>query len=268
MAATTSSTLPVFFRHRAASRFLSEFVSLFWYYRGHDVVRSKERVLPTGTTELVINLGDRGYGVIAGPQSESFIIERRSADELLGVHFHPGGAFPFLQFPSGELRDLQVSITDVWGEQKAAELLCRLHDANDIEAKFQILERWLMAIASRPLKHNPAVSFAMTEFQKDPGVLSSAGMAERVGYSQRHFIDLFHHEVGFTPKLFCRVQRFRSVIDAVQKLDDVDWTDIALSCGYFDQSHFNHEFRRFSGLSPTDYLALRTPHINHVQEPG
>src|SRR5215510_4758493 len=159
MAATASATLPVFFRHRAASRFLSEFVSLFWYYRGHDVVRSKERVLPAGTTELVINLGDRGYGVIAGPQSESFIIERRSADELLGVHFHPGGAFPFLQFPSGELRDLHVSITDIWGEQKAAELLCRLHDAVDVEAKFQILEQWLTAVASRPLKHNAAVSF-------------------------------------------------------------------------------------------------------------
>ena len=265
MSATASATLPVFFRYRTPRGFLAEFVSLFWYYRGHDVERSKERILPTGTTELVINLGS-GYGGIAGPQSESFIIQRRSADELLGVHFHPGGAFPFLQFPSGELRDLHVSITDIWGEQ-AAELLCRLHDAGDIEAKFQTLERWLMAVASRPLKHNAAVSFAMAEFQKDPGVLSSASMAERVGYSQRHFIELFHHEVGFTPKLFCRVQRFRNVIDAVQKLEDVDWADIALSCGYFDQSHFNHEFRRFSGLSPTDYLVLRTPHINHVQEP-
>jgi AraC-like DNA-binding protein len=44
----------------------------------------------------------------------------------------------------------------------------------------------------------------------------------------------------------------------------VDWVDISLSCGYFDQSHFNHDFREFSGLSPTQYLELRTEHLSHV----
>ena len=45
----------------------------------------------------------------------------------------------------------------------------------------------------------------------------------------------------------------------------MDWVDIALSRGYFDQSHFNHDFREFSGLSPTEYLNLRTEHRSHVQ---
>jgi transcriptional regulator GlxA family with amidase domain len=130
--------------------------------------------------------------------------------------------------------------------------------------KFRVLEKWMMWIASRPLRHHPAVSFAMSEFQRDPGLLSSAAVAEKVNLSQRRFIQLFRDEVGLTPKLFCRVLRFRNVVRRIQQLRDVDWVDIALSCGYFDQSHFNHDFREFSGLTPTEYLELRTEHPSHV----
>ena len=100
-----------------------EFVPPLLVLRGHDVARSKERVLPTELRNWTLTW-EANSGASPGPQSESFIIQRRSADELLGVHFRPGGAFPFLEFPSGELRDLHVSITDIWGEQKAAESYC------------------------------------------------------------------------------------------------------------------------------------------------
>jgi AraC-like DNA-binding protein len=37
------------------------------------------------------------------------------------------------------------------------------------------------------------------------------------------------------------------------------WADLALGCGYYDQSHFINEFRSFSGLSPLEFLQ-RTRH--------
>lgn len=74
----------------------------------------------------------------------------------------------------------------------------------------------------------------------------------------------FARGVGMTPKLFCRVWRFQRVLRAVHHRDAVDWTEVALACGYFDQPHLIHDFREFSGLSPTEYLAARTEHLNHV----
>jgi AraC-like DNA-binding protein len=267
MATAAVETLPVVWDYHIPAAPLSEFVRLFWYWRGHDVPYAKERILPMGTSELVINLGrgDLNAAGISGPQSEAFIIERTVQDELLGIHFDFGGPFPFLSFPCRELHGLHVSLADVWERRDVAELISRLHDAVTVVMKFRVLERWLLAVASRPLRPHPAVRFAIDEFKKDPGLLSSAAMAERVGFSQRHFIQLFRDEVGLTPKLFCRVQRFQKVITSIEGTNDVDWIDVALSCGYFDQSHFNHDFREFSGLSPSEYLPLRTAHHSHVQ---
>jgi AraC-like DNA-binding protein len=264
---SSKSSSPVFFRHYVPGRPLSEFVGLFWYWRGHNESYSKERLLPTGTSELVFNLGC-GPPIragISGPHSRSIIIERTSYDELLGIHFNPGGAFPFLGFPLSDLHGLSIAASDVWGERRASQLFELICEAKTVEMKFQVLERWLLRIAKRPLNHHPAVSFAVREFQKDPGLLSSAVIAERVNLSQRRFIQLFRAEIGLTPKLFCRVQRFQEVLKMVERVRDVDWVAVALSCGYFDQSHFNHDFREFSCVNPTEYLKLRTEYLSHLQ---
>jgi AraC-like DNA-binding protein len=267
MSTTVTAQLPVVFRYHVPSGPLAEFVGVFWYWRGHQVTYARERVLPMGTTELVINLasGHAADAGMHGPHSEYSIIERTAQDELLGIHFNAGGAFPFVDFPFNELHGRSATLADLWGAQESADLSCRLHEARTIGMKFQILERFLLQVAKQPLRHNPAVSFAMNEFRKDPGLTSSASMAERVGFSQRHFIQTFREEVGLTPKLFSRIQRFQQVIRHVAHSASVDWADVALSCGYFDQSHFNHDFREFSGLNPTEYLELRTNHLSHVQ---
>lgn len=267
---STETSPRVFFQHYVPKTPLSEFVRFFWYWRGYwrgrTVPYSKERILPMGTVELVINLGSgwTAEAGISGPQSRSIIIERPAQDEFLGIHFNLGGAFPFLGFPSGDLHNLNITLADLWGERRACELLSLLHDAATAEMKFQVFEKWLMLVATRPLKHHPAVSFALKEFQRDPGLLKSAEMAERVGVSQRRFIQIFRDEVGLTPKLFCRVQRFQEVIKTIGARDTVDWLDIALPCGYFDQAHFIHDFQEFSGLTPREYLGLRTAHRRHV----
>jgi AraC-like DNA-binding protein len=257
----------VTYRHYIPPEPLREFVGLIWYWRGHEADYSRERVMPSASPELIINLGSgrKNSAGITGPRSEAAIIELTAADELIGIHFNPGGAFPFIRCPLDELYGRGVTLSDLWGEQAAAELIDRLLASPTAETKFRVMEQWLLSIKNQPLHHHPAIAFSMSEFQKDPRLLSSAVMADRVGFSQRHFIELFKKEVGLNPKLFCRIQRFRKAIESIHGHRDVDWVDVALSCGYFDQSHFNHDFRRFSGLRPGEYLSLQTDHPTHVR---
>ena len=90
-------------------------------------------------------------------------------------------------------------------------------------------------------------------------------LSDHAGLSGRRLARLFALEVGLTPKLYARVLRFRRVLQLTHVDRPVDWSDIAHRCGYFDQAHFIRDFKEFSGLTPGDYLARRTPYNNHVR---
>ncbi|HEV1996462.1 MAG TPA: helix-turn-helix domain-containing protein, partial [Candidatus Acidoferrum sp.] len=130
--------------------------------------------------------------------------------------------------------------------------------------KLRRLEETLLSIGRGQFERHPAVAFALGEFQAAPQGQKIVEVTGRTGFSARRFIDLFEKEVGLTPKLFCRVQRFQRVLHMIQTCCSIDWAEIALSCGYYDQAHFIHDFRTFSGINPSTYVAARTPHLNHV----
>lgn len=204
--------------------------------------------------------------VIMGAQSEFFVIDTDEQELVAGVQFRPGGGFPFLKPPAGELYGMHVSLEDVWGGA-ASELRERLLEAPTHEARLTVLEEALLARVARPLERHRAVAHALAEFDRGPNGRTVADVTDEVGLSRRRFIEVFRGEVGLTPKLFCRVRRFQEVLRRVRSGREVDWTDVALGCGYFDQAHFIHDFRGFSGLSPTDYSEQCTPHTNHVPMP-
>jgi AraC-like DNA-binding protein len=191
------------------------------------------------------------------------VIDTASQASTVGVHFKAGGPQPFLGVSAGELRDADVPLDALWGT-KATELRGRLLEAQMPEARFGVLEQALLAQVASTLSHHPAVAFALREFQGMPRTRAIKVVSERTGLSQRRFIQLFREEVGLTPKLFCRIRRFQEVIRLVGSERHVEWAELALRCGYFDQAHFVHDFRAFSGTTPTNYLANRGEHPNHV----
>jgi AraC-like DNA-binding protein len=244
---------------------LADFVDMFWLMDGPAPTHLHERLMPMPTVELIIDLRPTSGSVVpllCGPQSESFVIDTAALSAIMGVHFKPGGAFPFFRVPAGELQDTRLSLDALWGS-RAAELRERLLEASTAPARFEILERFLLAEAIRPLSHHPAVTFALGSFQNVPQ-LSVSSVVERAGWSQRRFIEVFRDEVGLTPKLFSRVVRFQEVVRKVHRQRQVDWAVVAVDCGYYDQAHFINDFQVFSGFSPTAYLRVHGARLNHV----
>jgi AraC-like DNA-binding protein len=258
---------------------LSDFVDLFWSCEGYGPPHGKERVVPTGTMQLIVNLSENelrvydrrdhdrfhsfGGSLISGTHSEFVVIDTASQAFTVGVHFKAGGAFPFLGVSAGELRDADAPLDALWGA-KAAELRGRLLESQTPEARFRVLERTLLAQVARPSTRHPAVALTLEEFRGAPHTKTVKEVGERTGLSQRRFIQLFREEVGLTPKLFCRIRRFQEVIRLIGSGQRPEWAELALRCGYFDQAHFVHDFREFSGTTPTAYLRNRGEHPNHV----
>jgi len=262
--------VPLIRHFRAPRGVLGEFVQLLWLYDGYVVPHAEERLMPMATTELVVDLREGAKGsttsVVAGPHSEYSVLATSDEFSVIGVHFRPGGAFPFFGVPAGELHNFELSLDLLWGS-RAAELREQILAAATADAKFDVLEQTLLCTA-RTLARHRAVAFALRELSVVPQTRTIAEVTDAIGMSQRCFIDRFRDEVGMTPKLFARVQRFQEVVKTVHPLREVDWADVAAACGYFDQAHFIHDFRAFSGFTPAEYFARKSEHQNHVPLSG
>jgi len=109
------------------------------------------------------------------------------------------------------------------------------------------------------------VTYALRAFQNSPHVKSVADVSREIGWSRRWLCQAFGESVGMTPKRYSRLLRFQKVVRQVASGHRIDWADLALSSGFFDQAHLAHEFRAFSGLSPERFLAADRPSPNHVR---
>jgi AraC-like DNA-binding protein len=255
---------------------LSQFIEFFWMREGEYLSAAQTRLLPMGTMELVINLhedsiplfdrhrvqcGSTRGTMLCGSHSESFIVQVDRHTSVMGVHFRPAGGTAFWGLPAGELHNENISLDELWKDY-AAELRDRLLQVSTPN-RFQVLEKFLMQRLRSPASH-PAINFALQQFQR-PTIPTLSAVTDQIGFSTRHFNQLFRNQVGLTPKLFCRIQRFQQVLNLLSGKNQVDWMDIVFTCGYFDQAHLIHEFRAFADCTPTEYLSQRGFHPCHVE---
>jgi AraC-like DNA-binding protein len=248
---------------------LSQFVDRLWFFSGGGLPHRRERVLPDGSAELVINLDDvprkrfdrensRRFETvrrawISGPQPGFNVIDVLPRATMMGAHFKPGGLAPFVTMPIGELSGALVELDALWGNE-VNELREQLLETAAVPAKFHCLEKFLFRRAIRSLSPDPLISNAVRTFLRDAEIRSVAGVAEDAGVSHKHFIQRFRAVVGLSPKLFCRIRRFQRALGDLRARREVDWADLAGACGYYDQAHFIHDFRDFSGFTPARYL--------------
>lgn len=204
-----------------------------------------------------------GHAVFSGARTEGFVIDTVQQERTFGIAFQPGGAFPFFREPASETLNRSMPLDCAWGSA-SREVREKLLATRRIEEMFCAAENELMRRITRPLALHPAVAFARREICRAPHVATVARVVQQTGLSQRRFIELFHEQVGTTPKAFCRVRRFQRVLSSVHGAKEAEWAQVALDCGYYDQAHFIHDFRAFSGVTPAQYLERATQHLNHL----
>lgn len=257
---------------------LSLFIDRVWQIYGVTPY-TKEKVLPNGVLELIFNFGPyhrvlRGVNGancttykrcwVAGLQSHDLLIEAVGETMLLGVRFRPGGAYAFFGFPIAELTD-EVVESDLLKAPWILETHDRLLGAQSPEQRFDIVERALLAHLYRvDMSPMPCVDFAVREIERSHGAATIKEICERAGVTNKHLVEQFKKRVGLSPKLLARVRRFQRALGQARVLSSVDWTEVAHASGYYDQAHFNHEFKRFTGSTPSEYLASRSHDGEHI----
>ena len=97
-----------------------------------------------------------------------------------------------------------------------------------------------------------------------PNQVILKNISDKIGFSQKHFIKIFKENVGLTPKGFLKIIRFQKAVQEIESSKIINWTHIAFKSGYYDQAHFIHDFKNFSGFSPQKYLQIKNDQLNYL----
>jgi AraC-like DNA-binding protein len=264
---------------------LDRCVQMLWYASTPAPVPGRQRILPTGSTQIILNL-NRDYlldcpdggaprrapaAQIVGARSTYEIIDNSDMGCIIGLVFRPGGLAALMNAPADLFANRFVDLQDLWGSA-AQSLRDRLRELPTPQTRLRVFEEFLSRQLSAKRAHyflepHPAVTFALHRFHRVPSALSVAQVARSTGWSERRFSQLFREHVGLTPKIWCRIQRFQHAVRQLHSGPEIRWRELALDCGYYDQSHFANEFRAFSGIDISTYSAAgRTPWANHILE--
>ncbi len=261
---------------------INKFISHFIYYEGFNPIHSMDRFLPDGNAEFIIELTDNTKHIydnetltelqtfrhawVSGVRTQPITIPSGRDSRMLIVAFKKGGAHPFYDFPMSELANLVVDADLIFGGRMHG-LREQLLNTPSIHQMFLLIEKFLLQQSGDSLHVNTpskCIEYAVSNIVNQPNILDFQKLTSQIGYSQKHFIDLFKKQVGVSPKQYLKIMRFQRAIQEIENNKSIHWSNIATESGFYDQAHFIGDFKIFSGFTPSEYMKRKTESLNYI----
>ncbi len=198
---------------------------------------------------LMVEGREKGLYFVGVRDGPAFLRTQPKKTRLVGIDFHPCGAFPIFGVPMVETTNRHLAADEFlgrWGEQ----IIEKVHNLKTADAKAAFIQTQLLMRLPANTRPNLVVGFCVKSLQTSFGRTSISDLERETGYSRRYLEMLFKHHVGVSPKTFaaiCRFQRFYQIW-----AQGMPYNALAREVydQYFDQSHFAKEFKRMTGFPP------------------
>ena len=246
------------YAERPPSATLAPYVKCIWRFESESPGKP-DRIVPDGRPELIVHyrapyaeITATGRKIIqprvlfAGQVATPLRVRATGASGVIGVRFHPHGARAFIGTPMREYTDRRVALDAGLAEAAAS-------GSEEAVERF-VAER----IAASRHEPDALVTRAVERIENASGSVEIEDLLREAGIGRRQLERRFGDAVGIGPALLASIVRFRRVFDVIERGGPRPWTEAALAAGYYDQSHFIREFRRFVGCTPSDFEAERT----------
>lgn len=253
------------YREFAPPPSLRRFVQCLWTLRASGPPGPPQRVLPDGSVEVVLHLGDRfrrhdaerraefqPRALVVGDVARWMILEPGATVDLVGIRFRPGAARGVLGVPPRALLGGCYDL-DTLGMPPLRGLLERVgnaaHDAGRRATLWAALDQAVQC-SQAP---TPAVLYAFARIAAERGRLAIGDLARETGWSLRHLERRVRDESGMSLKALARLRRFQAIVARLQADHPPVWTHLAIQAGFHDQPHLVREFQVFAGTTPAAY---------------
>lgn len=225
------------------------------------------RVLPDTCVEVFINYTNSPVAIIDSElhkrsivtfrMSRPMDVQMRKGTGCLAICFHPGMAYKFFKEPMHIFSDTTISLSDVW-HAVATEIEERLAGICSNDARVERVQRYLLKQLTCE-KYDLHVAYCLNQAHLSGGQISVSKLTDDIGLSQRHLSRKFQQFVGLSTKEYLRVCKFIKSLHYLKKYPALSLTEVAYESGYYDQAHFNRDYKNYSGHSPGE--VARAQHI-------
>lgn len=248
--------------------FLAPYVECIWTLKSHShFFKKRELIIPGGRVEMMFNFGDptdwidskdlsvcRSYSgaFLLGPRNRPFFVEQRGNINMIGVRFRHGGLMPFTIVPMRMMMNAVVPQDRIFGKDVDA-LTDRLYESIDTRHVVTLIEDFLSKRFGAQTDARQTLQLISLVKGCD-NEASFKSLSDRTGVHYKKLERVFAQSTGYNPKNFTRVIRFYKACQEMKKSSS-SLTGIGLSKGYYDQPHFIHDFKSFTGKSPRQFHA-------------
>lgn len=242
------------YREYSPIRELQPYIACYWTSKTinatNEVITS--RVIPDGCMDIVFDIGEINKGKcgsVCGLMTKFSEEEVKGISEFLGVRFWPGGIIPFLKISANDFTDKLVSLDDILGKL-AFEISERLYSAETLSQRLMIIEGVLVKLLLKAGVANELMIRALYEIYRHKAIISINNLSQEMSISQRQLSRKFQNWIGTNPKTFINIVRFQNIIKQLNESTNINFQDVVLENGYYDQAHFIKDFKNFYGKTP------------------
>jgi AraC-like DNA-binding protein len=224
--------------------------------------------LPHVTQSLVFGLDDgntvfdcihdefTAFHFIAGPNETVNRVKLFPGMKKMIIIFKPGGFFKVFHLPAHLFNNRSQDAEKFLGKQ-VSEIGQQLKETH-LSRKIELTDAWLADQLQNQKKTDRNIDEAIRLIEHSKGNIS-LGELEQATYTTKRTLERrFLEQLGLHPKTYSRLVRFNGVIRHIETHLNVKWRQLADVFGYYDQSHFIHEFKSLTGSLPNDYYALKS----------
>ena len=253
---------------------LAPWIKLFWVFESRSNDPAPETIVADGYPELIVHFRtpfseldssgrfvQQSAAVACGQLTKPLVLQSSRDVGMVGIRFQPSGMFPFTSSSMQPLTDARVSASELFAD--AEQLVEAVADARNDQQRVAACTRYLIRSFDVE-RENSSVRRALERIIDVRGCISVDSLATLAGISKRNLQLAFQKHVGISPKSYCRIARFHHLYEGVSEEANVNWIQVALDAGFFDQSHLIHDFRQFAGDAPSAFLTEQTAFARSV----
>lgn len=240
---------------------LSELIECYWMMQDDDDAPKVEKIIPDGFTELIFNYGGlyriklngawqlQTANLLAGQINSYFYLENMGTTASFAIKMKPAAMTQLFGLNMEEFVDQVLDLNTV-AHPRLAELHSMLFPFKDEQDLTRRLDKHFLLLR-QSAGANPLASELKHIFESN-GSITIAELCRLEGKNERQLQRLFKRYIGLSPKYYARIIRFNYIFQLLKE-KKMSWMELVFRSGYYDQSHFIRDFKRFTGEDPSSY---------------